>query len=187
MECVHTGCGYLIWTDLLLCCSENLWFATTLIFLLILYHDFRILSGFRAAGREYKKQNLIVHGKLACIWDKELWFPYSIYCTTIIRNLNLLELQKTAAALINAFATVAIDYCKCLYVSPNVVFWGFWVLQRTSTVAAARQLIKVRIISDPSCSYFFRLNTTRTHAGFRSHPCSSSEESVLFYNLALCF
>lgn len=106
---------------------------------------------------------------------------------TVLQLSQSLGLQETAAALINAFATVPIDYCKCLYVSPNVVFWGFWVLQRTSAVAASRQLIKVRIISDSLSSYFFRLNTTQTHAAFRSHPWSLFGETVLSYNLALCF
>lgn len=40
--------------------------------------------------------------------------------TTIIQNLNFVGMQETASALINAFATVPIDYCKRLCVSPNV-------------------------------------------------------------------
>lgn len=49
-------CGYLILIDFLLCCLEsNLLFAIILIFLLILYYDFRIFRGFRVVVGEYKK------------------------------------------------------------------------------------------------------------------------------------
>lgn len=58
-------------------------------------------------------------------------------------------MQETAAALINAFATAPIDYCKCLHVSLNVASEGSGYFKELHCYRK-RELITAHVKNDPS-------------------------------------